>query len=379
MPLRQLAECGFETQALKRLNRLIVCLDPTDVDAFVRLSLVGAEISLETINLKRADKYLAAVEARLPDARPSKRKLLTSFLAKFRSINGLAHEVDCEDAFGGIGKLRHQYRRAILDGDESVALTTIRRATKLIPEVDDFILEKELIISAIKAFHRLGRDDEITKYVKWIDRNHYTNDLDTGCLAAMGLIDTANSRAENLIVQNLKQLKIDDDPNVHFPVNKICSQLWFLIQTGESATAGKLLKRVLRELPKWKGLRGGFATSGSLTELAEVVAELDGPAAAMELLGLAVDAGSRETHRGFRKSAVKKAKEIIETPGTAASIEKASSIRSAKKRREALVPLYVKCGDWERLSAVLDECSGTDEVHQLIHSLLFALQGGARL
>ena len=142
MCLRQLAECGFETRALKRLEKLISLLAPNDVDAFVRLSLVGAEISLEIPNLKRAAKYSAAVEARLSDARFSKQKLLASMLEKFRIINGLADAPDGEDTLARIGKLRHQYRRAILDGDEQVALTSVRRTTKLIPEVDIFILER---------------------------------------------------------------------------------------------------------------------------------------------------------------------------------------------------------------------------------------------
>ncbi|TWU48866.1 hypothetical protein Poly51_47700 [Rubripirellula tenax] len=385
--LRQLAECGHEAQALKRLERLITLLDPTDVDSFIRLSLAGAEISLESLKLKRADKYIAALKARFANARPSKRKLLENFLHRFRLINGLAVETEDEAddewedeaASRSIGKQRHQFRLAILDGDEASALASVRRATKLIPDVDEFILERGLILSAIKAFQRLGRDEEITKYVTWIDRNGYTSDLDTGSLAAMGLVNIANARAEKLILRILKQLRDSDDPNTHFPVDAICSQLWFLIQTGESATAARLLKRVIRELPKWRGLQGGFSTSGSMTLLAEVVAELDGPNAAQALLGLAVEAGSKEAHRGFRKSAVKAAKEMIVAPGIAASIEKASSIGSARKRRETLVPLYAKSGNWEQLSTLLDQCSDADESHRLIHSLLYSLPGGARL
>ena len=115
--LRQLAECGFETQALKRLDRLLALLEPTDVDSFVRLSLVGSEICLEIPNLKRADKYLATIETRLPEARPSKRKLLTRFLESFCELNGLTDEVSGTDALSELGKCRLQYRLSVLDGD----------------------------------------------------------------------------------------------------------------------------------------------------------------------------------------------------------------------------------------------------------------------
>ena len=130
----------------------------------------------------------------------------------------------------------------------------------------------------------------------------------------MGLVAIANKRAKKLIARRLNELKTDDDPNVHFPVNEICSQLWFFIQTDESVTAAKLLKRALRELPKWPGLCGGFSTSGALTMFAEVLAEIEGPEAALDLLGYAVEAGTREAHSGFRQGSLKAANQLIETP-----------------------------------------------------------------
>ena len=114
--------------------------------------------------------------------------------------------------------------------------------------------------------------------------------------SAMGLAEIASKRAEKLIVRRLKELKTDDDSNVHFPVDEICTQLRFFIQTGESAAAAKLLKRALRELPSWPGLRGGFATSDALTMLAN---------------------------------------ELIETPGKATAIENASSLRNPKCKTAA--------------------------------------------
>jgi hypothetical protein len=112
---------------------------------------------------------------------------------------------------------------------------------------------------------------------------------------------------------------------------------------------------------------------------AEVLAEIEGPEAAQELLGYAVEAGTREAHSGFRQGSLNAANELIENPGIAAAVEKASSIRNAKKRREALIPLYAKSGNWAQISTLLNESSNAEEVHQLIHSVLFELQGGARL
>ncbi len=377
--LRQLAECGFEANALKRVERLIALLAPSDIDSYIRLALVGAEICLEIPNLKRAERYLAAIDAQLPQAPRSKQKFLTHFVESFRILNGLAETDDSSDAESQIGKYRHQYRQALLDEDHRRALAAIRRMTKRIPDVDNFLIEPTLILSAVKAYRRIGEDDEVTKYVNWIDRNDHTRLLDTGSLSAMGLPELANKRAEKVIAQRLKTLKTDDDPNIHFPVDEICDQLWFLIQTGESETAAKWLHRALRELPNWPGLCGGFASSGALTSFAEVLAELDGPEAARQLLEQAVNAATAERHRGFRQGSLKAANQLIETPGIAAAIAKASTIRNAKKRREALIELYAKCGDWSQVAKQLDEAPNDEDVYQLIHAVLFKLPGGARL
>jgi len=88
VPLRQLAELGSEAKALKRLDRLCE-LSSSEVGTWVRLSLVGAEISLENLKLKRADKYLASIQDRLPKAPASKRGFLASLVQSFCAINGL--------------------------------------------------------------------------------------------------------------------------------------------------------------------------------------------------------------------------------------------------------------------------------------------------
>jgi len=177
----------------------------------------------------------------------------------------------------------------------------------------------------------------------------------------------------------LKKLKRDSDSNVHFPVHDICEELWFFLQTGQPETAATLLQRVLRDLPHWPGLHGGFAGSGVLTELAELLAELDGPEAACRLLGLAVQAGRAEPDRGFRQGALKAAKKQLEAPGLAAAIAKARSIRNARKRRETLIPLLTKKAAWPELTALLDEITSADELLDSLHTVLFKLPGGARL
>jgi hypothetical protein len=278
-----------------------------------------------------------------------------------------------------VGEYRQGYRTALLAGDRGAAARALHRATRLIPEIDEFLLQPGLTLWAIRTFRRLGDDAALARYLAWLDRSGHSADLATGSLRAMGLPEVANGRAERLVGGHLRKLKRDPDPNVHFPVHEMCKELWFFLQTGQTETAARLLRRVLREMPRWPGLRGGFAASGLLTELAGLLAEIDGPEAARELLGLAVRAGQAEPHRGFRGGALRAANQPLEAPGLAAAIARAGAIKNAKQRREALVPLLTRRAAWPELAAVLDQITDADELLGSLHAVLFQLPGGARV
>jgi hypothetical protein len=382
--LKQLAECGHETAALARLQRLLDRLPPSECEATGFLALAGAEISLDLPDRRRAERHLQLAEARQSIAPPRVRTALQLNLKSLRAANDLPEPSGSssgsdDGSLRRLGKYRQGYRTALLAGDRTAAARALQKAAKLIPEIDEFLLKPGLTLGAIRAFRRLGDDAALARYLAWLDRNEHSNDLATGGLLGMGLPDVANTRAEKLVLHHLKQLKRDPDPNVHFPVDEICTELWFFLQTGQKETAERLLRRVLRELPGWPGLRGGFASSGVLTMLAELLAEIDGPEAARELLGLAVQAGRSEPHGGFRRGALTAASRQNEAPGLAAAIDRAGSIKNAKKRREALIPLLTRRAAWPELAVLLDEIGDTDGLLDSVHAVLFRLPGGARL
>jgi hypothetical protein len=382
--LKQLAECGCETAALARLQRLLDRLSPSECEATGFLALAGAEICLDLPDRRRAEQYIRLAEARQSIAPPRVRTALQLNLQSLRAANDLPEPPGSspgsdDGPLRRLGKYRQAYRTALLAGDRTAAARALQKAAKLIPEIDEFLLKPGLTLGTIKAFRHLGDDDALARYVAWLDRSGHSSDLATGSLRATGLPEVANERAEKLVIGHLKRLKRDPDPNVHFPVDEICTELWFFLQTGQKETAERLLRRVLRELPGWPGLRGGFASSGVLTMLAELLAEVDGPEAARELLGLAVRAGRSEPHDGFRRGALRAANRQVEAPGLAAAIARAGSIKSAKKRRQALIPLLTRRAAWPELAAVLDEIGDADELLDSVHTVLFRLPGGARL
>lgn len=384
VPLKQLAECGQETAALKRLQRLLDRLPPSECQATGFLALTAVQIALDLPDPRRAEKYLRLAETRESNAPPRERKALQIRLNQVRKLNGLPEPPDSnaggkDDPLRQLGQSRLAFRTALLAGEKTAAAKALQKTTKLIPEVDQFWLKPGLTLSAVNAFRRLGDDAALTRYVTWLDRNRHSSDLATGSLWGMGLTNLANKRAQDRVAGHLKKLKRDPDSNIHFPVHEISEELWFFLQTGQADTAARLLQRTLRDLPSWPGLHGGFVGAGVLTELAELLAELDSPEAARELLGLAVQAGKAERDPGFRKGALKAADEQFEAPGLAAMIAKGRSIKNAAKRRETLIPLLTKQSAWSELAKVLDEIPNADELLGSLHSVLFRLPGGSRL
>lgn len=346
------------------------------------LALAGATISLGVPDDPRAAKYIGIAESRRASAKPQVKLALALNLAKLRALNGLpACEGDrpADDETIALGKQRRLFREAVSSDDSAAAIKALKKVVKLIPEIDDFLMQRGVILSAIAGFARLGLTADLAKYVAAIDRGGDGKDLDSGALAAMGHRDLANKRAESRIVGHLKKLKTNPDPNIHFPVNEICEELWFLWRTGATSLAAKLLRRTVREFPDWPGVRGGFAVAGSLSMLAEVVAEVVSPEEAVKLLGLATSAAKVEPHRGFRKGAKKAVEEQLPTPGLAAAIERAKGIKNAAKRREELIPLLTRKGAWGELAQLLDELPNIAAQCDAVHSVLYAIPGGPRL
>lgn len=384
VPLKQLADCGHEAASLKRLQRLLDRLSPKAAQAAGFLALTAVEIALDLPDRRQADKYLRLAETHAALARPAEKKALQIRLQQTRQANGLLEPSDANangknDPLRQLGQSRDTYRTALLAGDNGAATKALQKATKQIPEVDPFWQRPGLTLSTVNAFRRLGDTPALSRYLTWLDRNGHSRDLATGSLRAMGLTDLANKRAQDRIAGQLKTLKQDPNPNVQFPVRAICEELWFFLQTGQPETAARLLQRVLRELPHWPGLHGGFAGSGVLTELAELLTELDGPEAARKLLGLALQAGEAEKRPEFRQGALRAANEQLEAPGLAAAIAKARAIKSAKSRRETLIPLLTKQSAWPELAAALDEITSPEELLASLHAVLFKLPGGSRL
>jgi tetratricopeptide (TPR) repeat protein len=377
--IEHLAAIGFETQAIRFLEVFLDRLPKTNIKEFVPLALLGATIGLDLPSNRNTTKFLGLAEARAAIGKPNSKAMKS--IQEFRESNGLIDrefdEYDEMQYVAEFGKRRRDYHAAIKLGDQDAALKALNRMGAIIPPIDSFYIEAKLILSVIKGYQRLNAHAALLKYVRWIDNNHHENNLKNGNLFAMGLPEIAVDRASKLIQKNLKDLRTSDDVNIHFPVNDIRENLDFLIHVGEKAKAQKLLDQTLKEMPQWRGMAPGFATSGVLTELAEVMADLGMREEASQFLTAAVGTGRSERNAGFRKSAVKSAMESsAATGGTTDAIERARSIRSASSRRKALVPLLTKIGDWKELKKTLNEVTTAKEAAVLCREVIYAFPSG---
>ena len=380
-PIEHLAGIGFEKQAIRILQRFIERLPEAEHKQFLRLCLLGAAISLDLPYPRSVEKFLRMAESRAGTSGSKQSKTIKA-VQKFRKENGLVEsdekeEWDEDQPLAKFGKARQLFHSRVKAGDRIAALRLLTKMRKLILEVDYFWIQSRLTLSLIKSYQRLEDKAGLVKYIRWIDKNGRDNALKTGNLAAMGLRDIAVDRAQRQIQDRLKLLRTTDDPNIHFPVYKICENLDFMIHVGDKANAKKLLEKTLREIPKWKGMMAGFATSGVFTCLAEILVEFGEHELAGEFLSWATDAGKAERHKGFRKGAIKAASESSALfGGTVEAIEKARKVRSPKSRRKQLVPLLVKIGDWKELKNVLNEVDSAKEATDLALAVKYALPAG---
>jgi hypothetical protein len=153
--------------------------------------------------------------------------------------------------------------------------------------------------------------------------------------------------------------------------------LEFLVEHGARDEARRLLRRVFQEMPTWPVYEYGWATSAVYHTLAEVVAKIDGPAAAETLLKHAMTDARAEKRRDFRKGAVDAALDLkASAGGLEEAIEDARKLRSPTQRRKTLATLLAKAGRWGELREVLSQVESPEEAADVAWWIKFELPGG---
>jgi len=110
---------------------------------------------------------------------------------------------------------------------------------------------------------------------------------------------------------------------------------------------------------------------------AEVVAAIEGPEAAQQLIADAHQDASAEKRSDFRQGAVAAALDVEARFGKLdEAIAKARKLRSPKQRRMELGKLLAKAKRWKELQAVCSQATSPEEAAELRWWIKFELPGG---
>jgi hypothetical protein len=124
-------------------------------------------------------------------------------------------------------------------------------------------------------------------------------------------------------------------------------------------------------------IENSWSSSAMYRSLAEAKASIDGPAAAEDLLKLAMADAKSEKRAGFRQAAVGSVLEFkVEGGRLEEAIADARKLRSPKERRKTLAPLLAKAKHWRELREVLSQVQSPEEAAELAWSISFELRAG---
>jgi tetratricopeptide (TPR) repeat protein len=382
LPIEHLAAMGCVKEALGHVNRFLRRLPRQEVLATVRMAEVGAEICLDAGDLTGMEKYLAIAAATEPfNTRKCDRGFSLNSVREFRADNGLLDPAVAIDEKQRV-KARfeqavRQYKQAIAIGERASAKLAVAEMEKIARKVEEEWERQDYFRRVIDCYAELKDVQAVKRCLRGLDKDDRHEVLDAVTLVSLGMKAEAIARARQDIAQELEELGEMSDPNIHFPVSSIGRSLEFLVEQGEKGEARRWLHRALKEMPTWLVIEYGWATSAVYHTLAEVMAMIDGPAAAENLLKHAMTDAQAEKRSGFRQGAVEAALELKANIGRLdEAIEDARKLRSPTQRRKSLATLLAKARRWRELREVLSQVESPEEAADVAWWIKFELPGG---
>ncbi|MDB5338761.1 MAG: hypothetical protein JWN70_4380 [Planctomycetaceae bacterium] len=380
LPIQQLVRLGRVEESLKYVNRFLRKQPPDETGDTVGLCKLGAEICLNIGDLERMEAYLQQA-ASCPVRRKCDLGYPERAVREFRAFHGI---LDPADAVDEEQRIEATFRRAKRHfnaawanqqtADAKVAAAEMERAASLLTSEE--IRHYWYYRATLEAYAKLCDHTTIKRCIKSLG-NEADDIVDYRMLWNCNLQTRSVQRAVREVGNQLEKLSTMRDPNIHFPVNAISQALEFLADHGKQKQARTLLKRVLSEMGTWYVYEIGWTTAAVYGMLAEIVAKLEGPAAAEDLLASAHHDASLEQRPGWRKESVSRAIGVeAELGRLEESIAKARQMRSPTERRRQLGTLLARAKRWKELSAVCCEAATPEEAAALCWSIKFELSGG---
>lgn len=384
LPIHGLAEIGQVKEALKHVDRYLKLLSQQQELDFVRMAELGATICVEQGDLESCEKYLARVlDADRFVKRPCDKGYPARSVHEFRVSHGL---IDPSELTDPAKRLEAEFNRAErlraaaqAKGDTSAANRHLREMYAAIREPLEPWRRRRWIHSVLESAQELHAAKFVKEVLASVPKSEWTELVGYQMLAEVGQRKEAVAAATNTLQAAYDELVSMTDPNIHFPVNKICRALEFLAQLGEKKLAAQWLKKVTSSVKTWKCVILGWTTTAVLTSFVPIVEILEGKEAALELAQLAQEHASQEEHRDFKRGAMASALEATASVSSIdAAVELARKLRSPTQRRMELAKLLARAGRFKELRAVCSEVASPAEAAKIAWWVKFELPGVGR-
>jgi tetratricopeptide (TPR) repeat protein len=382
LPIERLAELGETAESLRLVNRYLKRLTGGDVVPWVHMAQLGAEICLDANDLDGMERFLAIAEATEKfNTRKCDKGFSLQFVREFRTYHGLLDPAeavdDAERVEATFRRAARQFQLAHAGGKRKAAQAAATEMEQSVGKIADKWERRRCMREVVEAYAKVKDADGVRKCIRRLDKEDREDVLDARTLAKLGLKEETVAQAKAKIAERLDALRVSSEPNIHFDAMEICGLLKLLVELGEKDTARRLLKRALKEMPKWPVIELGWTTSAVYSEFADAAAVVEGRDAAKKLLELAKGDAGEEQRSGFRRGAIATTVPLTaKIDSQAAAIEQARKIRSPASRRAELGALLAQAGRWKELQEVLGQVATPEEAADVAWKIQFKLADG---
>lgn len=375
-----LAALGEPVEALhwvERLDRTVpdTAYRPENGHHHARFVMLAAGIALDAGMTEVMEDYLErmrGMQALFP--RPCDRGYAEKRVRDFRARHGLLDAQDAVDEKQSAEARFHTRLRAARQaqdrGDTAEAGRLLGEALPIVEQFAPFS-QKFARFQVAEGLKRAGEEDALRRLLEADDGAGPDRRFLAQQLLRLGQRDRAVARYQEEARQAVAELGADR-LNAHFPARQLEYAVVALADLGERTAARAWLARALQDDALQEIPRRGASPSAVFQSLARAAARVEGPDAALPLLGLAAERAASAKESVWRTAELAGVTELsVELGPTDEAEAAARAVRSPKERRRLLVNLYARRRDWANLHATLDTAKTPSEAAQLVYDLKF--------
>jgi len=281
---------------------------------------------------------------------------------------------DQERAAQDWAALRERARQAIKQTDRKAMAAIVKEAEGVVPRLPAWH-RRMLVDQFVEWYAEAGDKPRALAALKTVDPEDLSVVSIGDVLVKIGQKQRAIDMARDEIDAALKEARAMDLPNYHHPASTIRHALEFLVKAGEQKAARQQLGRVLEAVKTWPVKQSAWVAAAVYTQLAGVVAQLDGRTAAEALLAQAAGAARGEKAANIRGGAWSSLIDLYRQLGAYDdALALVKHISEADQRRLTSVRILAQAGRWDEMREVLRGVKSPNEACDVAWFTAYALE-----